>query len=86
MQTITEVKAIDKGKIRHYAIYGDDYGIATLLPGGYAFKVEGATGTRLVSYKDVDLVLLGRCDLVAEADRVDGDRVRNCSKTLQGVA
>lgn len=75
-------------RMQHYAQYtrnGQDiYGIATLVGGGYSFTPEVGESF-LVSYKDVELTLLGRCDLVAAADLADGDRVRTCSRTVQGV-
>jgi hypothetical protein len=49
-------------KIQHYAYYNDDYGIARLVGGGYYFTPEVGE-SRLVSYKDVNLMLLGRIDL-----------------------
>lgn len=78
MQTVAQRTT----KIQHYAYYGDDWGIATLVSGGYAFLMDGATGVKLVSYRDPNLMLLGRCDLVAAADLADGDRVVRCSRTL----
>jgi hypothetical protein len=45
--------------VQHYAYHGDDYGIATLVSGGYTFRPEGAASIRLVSYKDHELMLLG---------------------------
>jgi hypothetical protein len=77
--------------IKHYASYlvhGQEVtGTAELLCGsGYLFRQDGQHTATLVSYKDSDLMLYGRCDLVAAADLADGDRVRRCSKTLQGVA
>ena len=72
-------------QIAHYAQYtrnGQDvYGIARLVGGGYYFTPERGESF-LVSYKDVELVLCGRCDLVAQADAADGDRVKTCSRTL----
>ena|SRR2546426_11165106 len=50
--------------VQHYATYHDLEGVATLRPGGYTFLADGAADTWLVSYKDSDLVLLGRKDLV----------------------
>ena len=56
--------------ITHYAYYGELYGTAELLNGsGYLFRHEGERKARLVSYKDPDLTLLGRCDL-ADAQRI----------------
>jgi len=55
--------------VQHYATYHDLEGVATLLNGtGYLFRAEGALEAQLVSYKDRDLVLLGRKDL-ADAQR-----------------
>ena len=54
--------------VQHYAHYHDVEGIATLVQGGYQFQGEGSADTWLVSYKDSDLVLLGRKDL-ADAQR-----------------
>jgi hypothetical protein len=53
-------------KTQHYAYHGNDYGIATLVSGGYTFRPEGAASVRLVSYKDPELMLLGH---VSTADR-----------------
>jgi len=54
-------------RIQHYAsleIGGVEVaGIATLVPGGYAFKPENSGEIRLVSYKSADLLLFGRCDI-----------------------
>ena len=54
--------------VQHYAVYHDVEGTATLRPGGYTFQADGGADRWLVSYKDRDLVLLGRKDL-AEAQR-----------------
>ena len=59
--------------IRHYAYLGDVYGTAELLNGsGYLFRAEGERKATLVSYKDPELTLLGRCDL-ADAQRATED-------------
>ena len=54
-------------RIQHYAsltIGGEDvYGIATLIAGGYSFRPDDSREVRLVSYKDSNLLLFGRCDL-----------------------
>ena len=47
---------------RRYAWYGDVYGIASLVPGGYCFRGEDGT-RRLASYNDPQLLLLGLVDL-----------------------
>lgn len=78
----------------HYASYlvnGEDvYGTAELLNGsGYLVRKDGERKATLVSYKDVNLMLYGRCDL-ADAQYVD-DEIRGgaamiaCSRA-QGVA
>lgn len=74
-------------KVQHFAIYpidgADAYGIATLINGsGYFFVAEGHRKGILIDYRNSDLQLLGRCDLVAAADLADGDRVVRCSQTL----
>ena len=51
--------------VQHYAVYHDVEGVATLRCGsGYTFQADGSTESWLVSYKDSDLVLLGRKDMV----------------------
>ena len=70
MGTITDLLTYRKPQgISHYAYYGEVYGTAELLNGsGYLFRVEGERKATLVSYKDPELTLLGRCDL-ADAQR-----------------
>jgi hypothetical protein len=59
--------------ITHYACYGELSGTAELLNGsGYLFRTDGERKAHLVSYKDPELLLLGRCDL-ADAQRADDD-------------
>ena len=59
--------------IRHYAYLADVYGTAELLNGsGYLFRAEGERKATLVSYKDPELVLLGRCDLADPQRAADG--------------
>jgi hypothetical protein len=74
MATVTELTRYRKPQgITHYAYLGATYGTAELLNGsGYLFRAEGQRKAVLVSYKDVDLVLLGRCDL-ADAQRQADD-------------
>ena len=66
MKKVTEFSTPRK-PIAHYASYliaGEEvFGVATLIAGGYSFRPEGSREVRLVSYKDVDLMLFGRCDL-----------------------
>ena len=53
--------------VTHYAsllVDGEEvYGVATLIAGGYSFRPEGSRAVRLVSSKDVNLMLYGLCDL-----------------------
>ena len=56
----------------HHATYRGIACTARLLTGGYAISVEGYAGAKLVSYRDTELVLLGRCDL-ADAQRQADD-------------
>ena len=65
MATVTDITTYRKHQgITHYAYYSGAYGTATLLTGsGYLFRVEGERKAMLVSYKDPELTLLGRCDL-----------------------
>jgi hypothetical protein len=74
MATVTPFPAVRKSSaIRHYAYYYDVYGTAELLNGtGYLFRAKGARKATLVSYKDSELVLLGRCD-IADAQRAADD-------------
>ena len=69
MQTIARTST----SIKHYATYrvaGEDiYGTAELVSGtGYLFRREGEQHALLVSYKDPELLLHGRCDLVEDTD------------------
>lgn len=67
MAKVLELQTYRKPQgITHYAYYGDLYGTAELLNGtGYLFREEGKRQAVLVSYKDPELVLLGRVDLAA---------------------
>ena len=53
--------------VAHYAsllVGGEEVcGVATLIAGGYSFRPEGSRAGRLVSSKDVNLMLYGLCDL-----------------------
>ena len=58
--------------VTHYAWWGDLYGTAELLCGsGYLFRAEGERKAALVSYKDPELCLLGRCDLADMQHDID---------------
>lgn len=82
MTTVTRTNP----KVQHYAsltIGGEEvYGVATRVDGGYSFRPDRVFMTRVVSYTDPNLMLYGRCDLVAAADLADGDRVVRSSRTL----
>ena len=80
-------------KTVHYASYeinGEEiYGTAELLNGsGYLFRQDGERQATLVSYKDVNLMLYGRCDL-ADAQYIDdelrGGPVGVCLSRAMGV-
>jgi hypothetical protein len=78
--TVTNLSIYRKQNVTHYAILtvnGEDvYGTAELLNGsGYLFRAEGERKATLVSYRDPELTLLGRCDLAdaqREADEAAG--------------
>ena len=70
---------------RHAAYYGDVYGTAELVSGrGYLFRAEGERQATLVSYKDPELVLLGRCDL-ADTKRAEEDAAGGLAAIVCGV-
>ena len=78
----------------HYAsltVNGDEiYGTAELLNGsGYLFRKDGERQAILVSYKDINLMLYGRCGL-ADAQYIDdelhGGAARIACERLQEVA
>ena len=74
MGTITDLLTYRKPQsVTHYAYYGNVYGTAELVNGsGYLFRAEGERKATLVSYKDSELVFLGRVDL-ADAQRAADD-------------
>ena len=80
-------------RIAHYAslMVGTEevFGVATLIAGGYSFRPDDSRTVRLVSYKDADLMLYGRCDL-ADAqyitDELAGGAVGVCLSRAQEVA
>lgn len=85
MKTIAENSAIDKRRVRHYAYYNDDYGIARLVGGGYYFTPDVGE-SRLVSYKDPALMLLGHVSIADQqwaADQTQGGLVVRCSQTVR---
>ena len=63
-------------KIVHYASLtvndADLYGTAELVSGGYLFRQDGERQATVVSYKDVNLMLYGRCDL-ANSQYIDDE-------------
>ena len=72
MSTVHDISNYRKA-ITHYAYLGDTYGTAELLNGsGYLFRSEGERKATVVSYRDPELVLLGRCDIV-DAQRAADD-------------
>jgi hypothetical protein len=72
--TVTDLSTYRKPRaITHYAYYGDIYGTAQLLNGsGYLFRADGERKATVISYKDPELLLLGRCDL-ADTQRAADD-------------
>ena len=61
----------------HYASYEingtETYGTAEFLNGsGWLFRKDGERQATLVSYKDINLMLYGRCDL-ADAQYIDDE-------------
>jgi hypothetical protein len=69
---------------------GDEevFGVATLIAGGYSFRPDDSRAVRLVSYRDSNLMLYGRCDLATEqylADEVAGGPVGVCLSRAQEV-
>jgi hypothetical protein len=87
--TIHQLPTSRNTPIRHYAILtvrGQDLeGIARLVPGGYAFRADGADATRLVAYNDPTLTLLGRCDL-AGAQRAAEDAAGGLAALMCGYS
>jgi hypothetical protein len=63
-------------RITHYASLLIDNeevcGVATLIAGGYSFRPDDSRAVRLVSYKDADLLLFGRCD-IADAQYIEDE-------------
>ena len=71
MAKVIEI-ATRRNTVTHYAYYGELYGTAELLNGsGYLFRADGQRKATLVSYKDPELTLLGRCDLAAAQRAAD---------------
>ena len=77
------------GPVKHYAslMVGTEelYGVATLVPGGYSFRADDSREVRLVSYKDGNLVLNGRCD-IADAQWADDTSTGDFARLLGRVA
>ena len=74
MATLHDIATYRKPQaVTHYVYYGDLYGTAELLNGsGWLFRKDGERKATVVSYKDPELTLLGRCDL-ADAQRQADD-------------
>jgi hypothetical protein len=85
MGTITDLRTYRKPQsVTHYAYYGELYGTAELLNGsGYLFRQDGERKATLVSYKDPELTLLGRCDL-ANAQRAADDAAGGLAALVRG--
>jgi hypothetical protein len=76
-------------RIQHYAsleVNGVEvFGVATLVAGGYSFRPDDSREVRLVSYKDGNLVLNGRCD-IADAQWTDDTSTGDLARLLGRVA
>jgi hypothetical protein len=79
-------------RIAHYASYlvGDEevFGVATLIAGGYSFRPDDSRAVRLVSYKDVNLMLYGLVDVATSQyidDEIRGGPVGVCLSREEGV-
>lgn len=71
MATIHQLNPKSK-PVAHYAYLGELYGTAELLNGsGYLFRQHGQRTATLVSYRDPNLMLLGRCDLADAQHEAD---------------
>ena len=85
MATIHDITASRQAAApRYYALYHDQCGIATRVPGGYTFRPEATQGTRVVSATDPALVLLGRCDL-ADASRAADEAAGGLAARICGA-
>lgn len=85
MQNVTPSNFSRNTKVAHYAYYKDDYGIARMVSGGYYFTPDVGE-SRLVSYKDPNLMLLGHvatADQQWAADQAQGGLVVRCSQTVR---
>ena len=68
----TVARMTTQRNVTHYAYYGDLYGTAELVCGsGYLFRTDGERQATLVSYKDPELTLLGRCDIADMQHDID---------------
>ena len=85
MKNVTYLSTYRKPQnVAHYAFLGDVYGTAELLNGsGYLFRAEGERQATLVSYKDPELTLLGRCD-IADTKRAEEDAVGGLAALVCG--
>jgi hypothetical protein len=74
MATVPGTSTTRKPQYRctHYAYYGEVYGSAEFVSGtGYLFRAEGERQATLVSYKDPELLLLGRMDVADMQHDID---------------
>jgi hypothetical protein len=81
-------------KTLHYASYvvngNEVYGTAELLNGsGYLFRKDGERTATVVSYKDVNLMLYGRCALAFDQyidDELHGGPAKVACTRQEGVS
>ena len=91
MATLPETTQPRKPQYRctHYAYYGDVYGTAEFVSGsGYLFRPEGERQATLVSYKDAELMLLGRVvesEMQHDVDMVVGGAAAVACSREEGV-
>ena len=81
--TSVATKSTFRNPVTYYASLGDVDGQASLTAGGYVFRAEDSGTCTLVDFKNADLMLYGRLDLIAAADLADGNRVVRCAQTVR---
>lgn len=91
MATLHEIATHRKPQgLTHYAYLGEVYGTAELLTGsGYLFRAAGERTTTLVSSRDPELLLLGRCaltDMQHDVDMLVGGYAAVCTSRDEGRA
>ena len=90
MATVPEITTTRKPQYRctHYAYYGEVSGTAEFVSGsGYLFRKDGERQATLVSYKDPELMLLGRVDVAEMQQELDtllgGPALIACSRAQE---